>query len=83
MTIIPAIFFLIFLAIYITIVGMVGWHLKEYVSPHDPYRWVSLIFLIAIGIFLLLSVALFFSVDWETLLEPISLGKIFYVPTRY
>lgn len=79
--IIPAVFFLIFLAIYVAIVGMVGWHLKAYASPHDPYAWVSLTFLIAIGIFLLLSVILFFSVDWETLLS--SLGNIFYVPTRY
>jgi hypothetical protein len=81
MTIIPAIFFLIFLAVYIAIVGMVFWHLKEYASPHDPYAWVSLAFLIAIGIFLLISIALFFSVDWGTLLS--SLGNIFYVPTRY
>ena len=81
MTIVPLIFFLIFLAIYIMIIGMIGWHLKKYVSPHDPYAWVSLTFLITIGIFLLTSVSLFFSVDWETLLS--SLGDIFYVPTRY
>ncbi|MBI5742358.1 MAG: hypothetical protein HZA25_00785 [Candidatus Niyogibacteria bacterium] len=81
MTIIPAIFFLIFLAAYIAITAIVFGHLKEYASPHDPYRWVSLTFLIAIGIFLLISIILFFSVDWETLLS--SLGNIFYVPTRY
>jgi hypothetical protein len=79
--IIPALLFIIFLIIYSTLIVMLWWHLKEYMTSHDPYSWATKLFFVFIGIFMLISIFLFFTVPWNVLLS--SLGDLFYVSTKY
>jgi len=53
--------YVIFIAVYWFVVLSILWHVKQYSMPQDSYKWILWIFLVAIGILNIISLALFFS----------------------
>ena len=79
--IIPFIFFVIFIIIYVALLLVISWHIKKYAASEDKYSWVNKAFFICIILFLLITIVIFFMVPWEDILSTLNQGS--YVPTKY